>query len=113
MIAAGQQRARRGDMLGVDAEMGGEVEKIGFMRENEIEKGRKEGRIRGRVANVFRTQAAFGEEAAEAGIVARDETERLGGDRFGGVDGGAGALFEVHCHFHFGKECHVRYHGNE
>lgn len=79
---AGQQPPRRGDVLRIDAEMRGEVEKIGFVREDEIEHGGEEGGIARSGADRLRSETALGEEAPETGAVARDEAEGLGGDRF-------------------------------
>lgn len=71
------------------------------MSKNEIEYRRQEGGVACRRADVFGSKAAFGQELPEAGRIAGNVGEGLGGDRFGGFSGETVAFSSFYRHFHF------------
>jgi hypothetical protein len=93
---AGQESARGRDVFRIDAELRGEVEQVGFVRENEIEHGGEEGGIDGGAPKGLRSKPALRKKAPQPGAVAGDEAERLGGDRFGGILAGIDAFAGIH-----------------
>lgn len=97
-------------MTRVDSLLRGKIQKVGFVRKDEVEDGGEESGVGRRTANILGAEAALGEKAPEAGAIARDEAEGMRRDGFGGFALGVALVF-WHGHFLFRNECGVPYHG--
>lgn len=84
-VAAWQGAPRRADVSRIDADMGCEFQQFRFMREDEVEHGRQEGRVACRLADILRSEAALGKKAAETVRITGNEGEGLSGYCFSGI----------------------------
>jgi hypothetical protein len=89
---------------GVDPSRRGEINQVVFVRKNEIEHGGQERRIACGLAQVLRTEAAFGQKAAKASSVPGNVGERLGGDCRSLIGWNFSAFRAFRLHFHFRNE---------